>query len=219
MATNILASDNLANRVHISKMTGKLKNVLAINTDTTSNEFCNKQYNSKDPRNICTYCYSQNMLKTFRKNCVPAFQRNSKLLSESILPVESLPVIKTAFFRYNGHGELINRNHFVNLINIARKNPGVIFGLWTKRRDIVGKYFKNCGSKIPGNLILIYSNSRLDNVKKIPPKYFHKTFNNVTPENTPEIMPGVVHCTGQKCIDCRACYTPGENTTVVEYKK
>ena len=83
-----------------------------------------------------------------------------------------------AFFRFSSHGELINNNHLINLINICLKNKHCIFTLWTKRTDIINKVFKE---KIkPKNLILIFSNSKLNNPIKSPPKYFDKTFNNVS---------------------------------------
>ena len=44
--------------IHISKMTGKLEGFQAISTNTVSNEYCKKQYNKQDAKNICTFCYS-----------------------------------------------------------------------------------------------------------------------------------------------------------------
>ena len=66
---------------HWSKMSGKLKGIPALNTDTTSNEYCKKMSKTDT---ICGSCYSWNMLKTFRKSAVPSFKRNSKFLSAEV---------------------------------------------------------------------------------------------------------------------------------------
>jgi hypothetical protein len=76
------------NQIHISKMTGKLDGLRAINTNTVTNEFCIAQYNSGKDNVICTRCYSQEMLGSYRKNMQPALQDNSTLLSSSILEDE-----------------------------------------------------------------------------------------------------------------------------------
>jgi len=62
--------------IHFSTMTGKLKGIPAINTNTVTNEFCIKM-NETDA--ICKSCYSMNMLSGSRKNCQPAFERNSAI--------------------------------------------------------------------------------------------------------------------------------------------
>ena len=198
------------NLLNISKGSGKMENIQSINTNTLTNEFCIKQ--SKNKNSICSSCYSMNNLKTFRKNCIPNFQQNSELLSKSIIHVDLLPNKLNAFFRFSSHGELINNNHLINLINICLKNKHCTFTLWTKRTDIINKVFKE---KIkPKNLILIFSNSKLNNPIKSLPKYFDKTFNNVSKDfdNTK------VNCFG-KCQDCLVCYKHNNINQIVEYIK
>ena len=188
-------------QIKISKMSGKLSGIGAINTDTTTNEFCIRQ---KDTDTICGKCYSHKMLSTYRKSCVPAFQHNSRLLSE-LIDWDLLPVINQAYFRFNGHGELINMAHFQNIVNIARKNPHCNFALWTKRASIV-RQFKE---ELPDNLILVFSNPRIDKVIYIP-RGFHKVFNNVSPDSDIK-----QNCTGKKCMDCLLCYRKGSATDVI----
>ena len=186
------------NIVKVSKMSGKLLGIPAINTDTTSNQFCIREYQSGNPNKICVYCYSHEMLNTFRKNCVPAFKHNSDLLSKAELIPDLLPVINSAFFRFNGHGELINETHLLNLFAICDKNPHTSFALWTKRKNIVNGLLRKRSK--PDNLILVYSNPVIDCVQNRIPKHFDKVFNNVSIEHENE------NCTGQKCIECLACY-------------
>ena len=200
--------------VHISIMTGKLDGLRAISTNTRTNPYCIKQNASGDPDNICTKCYSHTMLSSYRKNMQPALQRNSDALSTRMLAEAELPKIADSVFRFDAHGELINDTHLANLVAICEYNPRTVFALWTKRNDIVAKYF---GARAkPTNMILIYSNPKISNIMKRPPKHFDRTFNNVLEHEYVERQ----NCTGQQCKDCLLCYTPGNGvTTIVEKVK
>tara|TARA_Y100000310_G_C20296045_1_gene629447 strand:+ start:63 stop:656 length:594 start_codon:yes stop_codon:yes gene_type:complete len=195
--------------VKISKMSGKLEDIPAINTNTLSNPFCIKMNNSKNENIICTKCYSVEMLETFRKNCVPAFEHNSKVLREAVIPERYLPFINSAVFRFSGHGELINYTHLINLMNISLKNKMTTFTLWTKRKNLVNRYIKEYGK--PNNLILVYSNQIINSIAKLP-ENFDKTFNNVS------IDDDRVNCF-QKCKDCLLCYTKNNTETIIEKVK
>ena len=119
------------NKIHFSKMTGKLDGLQAVSTNTVTNDFCKKRYEEAKVKNekagkvvdICGVCYSQTMLATYRKNMQNALQRNSDLLSTTILPYEDLDNLLVAFLRIDAHGELINETHLINIVNLAKKNP------------------------------------------------------------------------------------------------
>ena len=185
-----------------SKMTGKLEGIPALNTDTTSNKFC--QAMSKREDTICSVCYSWNMLKTFRKNAVPRFKSNSDYLSYKIHDYDYLPKVPSIVARLNGHGELINRNHLENLFRICDNQPKTTFSLWTKKYWLVHKLLDE-GRKKPPNIILIYSNPYPDLESELP-REFDKVFNNVTNPNDTSI-----NC-DRKCIECMMCYTLGDKT-------
>ena len=140
---------------------GKMLGIPSLNTDTTTNDFCQAMYNSKADI-ICRECYSMSMLNTFRKNCKPKFLNNSKFLSEKIHPREYLPICPSTVGRFHSHGELINSIHLENILNICENQPITTFSLWTKRRNIVNRVLKN--RKKPKNLILIYSNPYIDSL-------------------------------------------------------
>ena len=204
--------------IHISKMTGKLEGFQAISTNTVSNEYCQKQYGKQDPKNICTFCYSNNMLNTFRKNMQASLQRNTDLLNSKVLHPDALPVINSAFFRFNAHGELAldKKQGTINLenyVNIAIKNPHCTFSLWTKRFDIIKPYFDN--HEKPKNLILIYSSPLTNHIMTKIPKHFDKTFNTVVETDFVEKQ----NCTGQKCKDCLLCYKKDTTSIIVEKVK
>ena len=189
---------------------GKMLGIPSLNTDTTTNKFCQGMYNSKQDI-ICRECYSMSMLNTFRKNCKPKFLNNSKFLSSKIHPKEYLPRCNSPVGRFHSHGELINSIHLENILNICENQPKVIFTLWTKRKNIVNKVLKNRSK--PKNLILIYSNKYIDRLDIELPKHFDKVFNNVSKSTSD------VNC-NSKCLDCMMCYTLGEPTTqIIEVKK
>ena len=194
-------------------MTGKLDGFKAISSNTITNQYCIKQNASNDESNICTKCYSHTMLKSYRKNMQAPLERNSQALSNDVLSIDLLPSIMDAFFRFNAHGELINETHLINLVNIAIKNPHCNFALWTKRNDIIQKYF-DINVK-PSNMILIFSNSKISKVMSKPPKHFDKTFNNVLEHEFIESQ----NCTGQQCKNCLLCYTHNDVNTIVEKVK
>ena len=192
-----------------SVMSGKLTGIPAYNTNTKSNEFCIRQKNTDT---ICGQCYSHKMLDTYRKSCIPAWQRNSDQFADWI-EWDDLPRDNDLFVRLNGHGELINDTHFVNIIRLARKNPQTTYALWTKRASITRKFTKpyngNDFGDIPDNLILVFSNPSVDNVIDVP-RGFHKVFNNVSKGSTePQ------NCTGKKCMECLACYRKDSATDVI----
>jgi hypothetical protein len=189
-------------------MTGKLVDIPAINTNTLTNEFCQKMHNSS-PQCICTDCYSFAMLEGSRKNCASAWEKNSILLKSNIL--QELPQFNSLYVRFHGHGELINETHFINYLLITEHNPKTTFSLFTKRHRLVKKVLET--RKKPHNLILVYSNPLVDRITDKKPQYFHKVFNTVTQENAQD------NCTGKKCIECLACYThTGENVLIEKVK-
>jgi hypothetical protein len=202
-------------QVHISKMTGKLDGFKAISTNTITNDYCNKQHvkGKQDGKNICGDCYSHAMLNTYRKNMQASLQRNSDLLASRPLEPQEIPRVVDAMFRFNAHGELINMQHFENLMAIVKDNPWCTFALWTKRTDIVFRWLRD--NDKPSNLQLIYSNPMKSHIMSKPPKHFDKTFNNVLQDEHTDKQ----NCTGQRCKDCRLCYTVNSITTIVEKVK
>ena len=194
---------------------GKLKGMPVINTSPIDNIFCLRMAQSgKDI--ICSRCYS---IKTTipnnpnNKRCRSAWKQNGKLLSESIIPFGELPRIKVRTINSNGnkisvkyvrcssHGELINDTHYLNILNIAKKNPEITFVMWSKRADII----KEHGDKKRGNIILIYSEPKINCKSPKIPEGFDKVF--VIYEEAVAKRRGVdINCGAKKCIECLKCY-------------
>jgi len=199
-------------KVHISKGSGKLLDIDSISTNTLTNEFCKKQHTKKTDT-ICKNCYSFALLMGMRKNMQECLERNSKLLSESILPDSVLPLIMQKYLRIASHGENINMTHVINIFNIIRKNPTTIFAYWTKRTDLINEYFRHFDK--PKNVIMVYSNPKKNHILKKIPKNFNKVFNNVHKDKFIDDQ----NCTGQKCKDCMACYSFDKENIIVEKVK
>ena len=197
--------------IKISTLTGKLKGFRALNTNTLSNEFCSKMRNSDA---VCRKCYSAAMLQGVRQNCIPPWEKNSKILSGSVLEKDQLPVILDKVFRFHAHGELINSNHLENYINICRKNSDTVFALWTKRKNLISDYVKS-GRALPDNLILIYSNPKTNKVLTRVPVNFDKVFN---ASDSGRVSRGQIECTGKDCAACMACYVKDNGKNIIVEK-
>lgn len=206
--------------IKISKMSGKLEGIEAINTNSLSNSYCQKMSNCKNKEIVCTKCYSQRMLKTFRTSCISAFEHNSRILSTKVIPLCIVPrFMSIQLVRFNGHGELINNNHLINISNIIKMNPDTQFALWTKRIDLIKnhKKLKNC--------MYIYSspaiNKKID-IKELNKKMesfkFDKVFTVFT-ENYAKENNININCSGKKCINCRTCYSKNKENYINEIIK
>jgi len=180
-----------------SVMTGKLYGIPTVNTNPLTNNYCKSQAENKD--SICSSCYSIRMLKTFRQNCVPKFELNTELLSSRLLENHELPPPPGLVARFNGHGELKNSIHFHNILKMARLYPKVTFTLWSKRKRLIQRILRE--SSKPKNLILVFSNSKVDAIMDYVPTGFDKVFNVVTEAQDSSS----INCKG-KCINCLMCY-------------
>ena len=195
--------------VNISNMSGKLKGIQAINTNTLTNSFCQKM--SKCEGTICSKCYSINMLETFRKNCAPSWQENSEVLSEGIIPEAYLPKFTSVFVRFSAHGELINLNHLQNFMNMCKKSPLSRFALWTKRDDIVNEFMTN-GGEIPSNCSMVFSSTMIEEFTTEVPQHFDKVFNVVNVDNANEVS---INCGAKSCMDCGLCYIKDNGVKII----
>ena len=108
-----------------SKMSGKLLGLDAINSNTLSNEFCQKEHKSPVKNKICKECYSVEMLETFRTNCVENFENNSVALSTMIHEDFSYLRFRNDIARLHGHGELINQTHLHNFVSMVKHFPHI----------------------------------------------------------------------------------------------
>ena len=164
----------------ISQGIGKMQGIKSISTNTLTNDFCIKMHASKNNLIICGHCYSYEGLEMARfPNQVKALQRNSNILANKELTEKEIYqnyMFNDNIFRLQSHGDLINELHLKNLMAIITANKWTTFGLWTKRKNVIKKYFDS--NKKPDNLILVYSNPLINKVIEADnrPQYFDKVF-------------------------------------------
>lgn len=217
----------------ISQLNGKLTKFKAIGTNTTTNKFCFDRYQIAKEKNkvagkvvdICGVCYSHKSLKGYLKSNQKALDRNI-IFAERLLNHDEIKqfFFLESFFRFSHHGDLLTElcddngqviqkfdkfNMIENFCRIAEYNPHCNFSVWTKRKDIINKFFSN--RKKPKNFIVIYSNLTIDKVLTKIPKHFDKVFNNVSKDFQKENQ----NCTGQKCFTCLRCYKHDADTNII----
>jgi hypothetical protein len=194
--------------IHITQhsKTGKLAGFQSINTNTLTNDFCQKMVQTDT---VCKKCYAVTLLKRY-KNMALAVQRNSELLSAELAP-QDIPHINSVVFRFNSTGELINLINVKNYTAIAEKNQHCFFTLWTKRKDLINAYFDV--NKKPKNLSLIYSINKIDSLDIEPPRHFSKTFAVYSKNSGANI-----NC-HSKCKDCMLCYSTNNIKNIREIIK
>lgn len=183
--------------------------IQSVNTSTLNNAFCSKMRASDS---VCKSCYASRY-ESFRQSLHDALTRNDSALSESILPVKSLPYFNDQFVRFNSFGELINDKHLKNLSNIARKNNHATFTLWTKQKSLVYKVFSNFEK--PENLILIYSSPVINKQSK-KPDFFDKVFTVYSKDKKGSEF---INCGSKNCSSCRICYSQNDIVNVNEILK
>ena len=137
------------------KHTGKMAGMYSISTACTLNEYCLKR--SKNPDSICANCFAQTMFKNpWYKWTLKRCEHNTKVLTESVLDADDLPLINALAFRFESFGDIQNTIQVINYFNICNLNPRVTFALWTKNPFIIANTIRE-GHDKPENLIIIYS--------------------------------------------------------------
>jgi hypothetical protein len=172
----------------------KMERFHSLNTNPLCNPFC---LANRKRKTICKHCYAVQLVKQYRR-VYKAYERNGKILSKRFLKFEELPVIEDKYFRFAASGELINNIHYQNLCNIARRNIKTQFVLWTKRLEITSKVMR------PRNLKIIFSNSKVDDLRPVLPKGAEKIFS-VYSKKFAEENNININCK-KKCFQCLLCY-------------
>jgi hypothetical protein len=186
----------------ISELSGKMKGINALSTSVMLNPFCFDMYCKEGM--ICQSCYARSGEYQY-EGARNGWLTNYRLLSESLLKAKDIPHINASIFRFQSHGELINRTHYKNLIRIAEANPDTMFGFWTKNLKVIRK-----GGLIKrDNIVYVFSSFKKNVLNPVVPEGFDKVF---TVFNRPFLAkhPEVdINCT-QQCNTCRLCYSKND---------
>lgn len=196
--------------LHITeKMTGKMEGMMSLSTSCKTNPFCLKHQQIEG--SICKKCYADRQMNMYTRMS-PCLERNAEILTVDVIPMEYLPVINAAFFRFEAFGDIINSIQVENYFNICKKNPYTKFALWTKNPDLIAPV----ADKKPNNLIIVLSSLMLNKqVNKDKYPFVDKVFTVYDAKTIKE--KGIdINCGAHKCIECLRCYTDGE--TVINEK-
>jgi len=194
--------------IKISKGYGKMDHINSINTNPLTNDFCMKM--SLNSHSVCSKCYSLRSCKRWKSMQIP-LDKNGIELSECILPMSDLPYINALIFRFSSHGELINYRHLINLLKICRKNPKVVFALWSKRLDLIKRMVNK-----PKNLIIVYSSPIINKVSENilnDNKNIDKVFT-VFSKDYAKKHSITINCE-KKCFKCQKCYNLNDKTEYI----
>lgn len=192
------------NKLHITTAhTGKMAGMYSLSTCCACNKYC-MEY-AKDKRKVCSKCYANTMMKMYsslNKN----LENNTKILTSEIIEQTLLPIINALYFRFKAFEDLNNEIQVINYFNIALKNPGVNFALWTKNPFIIRKVL-NDGYVKPKNLQIILSSHYLNVVADIEPwkDFVDKIFTVYTKEYVAEHNVKI-NCGAKNCLKCHRCY-------------
>lgn len=230
---NLAQAEAVETETKMPKVTGNLKSELvngiwitghsegqkmegrrSISTSVLKNAFCQSRQKCKD--SVCSKCYANAHLKKC-KALEEHLTDNLELLSGSVIPMENLPVLPDKLFRFESFGDLMNEVHFINYVNIAKKNPQTNFALWTKNFEIVNRVLKYMDK--PENLFLIASSYEV-NKKEDPASLgnFDKIFTVYNYEFAKENNVSI-NCGVRDCKDCNLCYTRNSVTEINEILK
>ncbi len=185
-------------KIHVSKMSGKLKGFRAVNFNPLTSTFCRSMHAKGG--GICEHCYSFRMISTYRKSCAKPFTANAELMSGAMPPEGFVGFDPGEHVRLLAHGDMDNKEQYINFVKLCEYNPGAQFTMWTKRKDIVLRYL----SLKPHNLTIIQSSSQINTPEPIAPG-FDAVFT-VYDDETLIKVPST-RCYGKSCASCMYCYT------------
>ena len=196
---------------------GKMKGMQSLSTSCTCNIYCKNR--SKNSDTVCSHCYAQRQMKIY-KNLEKCLIKNTKILTEQVIPKENLPIINALYFRFEAFGDLNNTTQVINYFNLCKKNPDVKFALWTKNLWLIESVI-NEGNKKPKNLQIIYSmpilNDKNDKIFEWYPfvdKVFTVFDKDFIKENDIEI-----NCGAKSCLSCGKCYKKNKTNFINERLK
>jgi len=168
---------------------------------------------------ICHGCYA---LKGFYRmpNVASTLHNRLALMKEAGWVKAMIAKIsaeeKSGFFRWFDSGDLVNLKNLKNIVRIAIALPEIRFWLPTKEYSIVSEYYELYGP-FPQNLTVRLSAYMVD---KAGPDSLAAAMGLTTSEVASNPQPSEIQkvcpssTQGNKCLDCRACWSKDVPTVV-----
>lgn len=183
--------------------------MVSLSTSVKENKYC--QARCDIDGSICQKCYANTMFE-YRKTMNDKYKINTEVLTSTIMPVESWPIINAAFIRLEAFGDLNNDIQVVNYFNLCKANPHAMFALWTKNPHLIDKAISN-GNEKPKNLVIILSSLFINRKSEVRYSFVDKIFT-VYDKESAKLNKVKINCGARNCLTCGRCY---RNTKDVEY--
>lgn len=191
-------------------MKAKLEFLHSFNTYCAMNARCIARHAAGET--ICKKCYSFTLTAIYDGLQRKLIQATFLFCNEIIKP-EDMPILdNTEYERLESFGDLNNRIHAINFINLCIRNKKTRFVLWTKNPDIIYNAYLETGYK-PQNMTLIYSSPKINIIdRSVIGKYIingkdmiDRIFTVFTAEYA--ILNNIaIHCIDSHCMTCKRCY-------------
>ena len=201
--------------VYISdNMSGKMSGIPSISSACFCNALC-KARAAKDSM-ICKHCFAMKTTARY-KALAEHLKDNYELLTSRVLSDDELPKFSYAvgMVRIESFGDIANVIQAMNYLNIARINPHVRFGWWTKNPGFISAALKALGIEKPENVRIIYSSPivndsvKYENVVKAFP--FVDSVFTVYDKKTVKSQNIEINCGARSCAACGRCYFGNEH--------
>ena len=206
--------------IHVNDgMTGKMNGMCACSTSCACNRFCKARM--KNEEFICNRCYADAIVEGNKggrgKALADVLESNFELLNSTVLPLELLPRFPNiSVSRIEAFGDVASVICAINYANIAKVNPNVTFGWWSKNLNFLKQAFDAIGGK-PQNVEVVQSSPIINQPAKKHP-IADKVFT-VYEKEYAEEHNIVINCGARSCVTCLNCYHHGGETYINELLK
>lgn len=204
--------------IHVNdRMTGKMHDMCACSTSCACNKFCMAR--RKLEGYICNKCYAEATVEKGRygKQLSELLETNFELLNSTVLPIELLPRFPNlSISRIEAFGDVASVICAINYANIAKVNPNVTFGWWSKNLNFLKQAFDAIGGK-PQNIVVVQS-SPIINQPAVKHPIADKVFTVYTKEYATEHNIEI-NCGARSCVECQSCYKHDTETYINELLK
>lgn len=158
-------------------------------------------------------CYAAK-LANLRPSVLKSYARNQALAMyrpDLYWAQVNVAVMSVRYFRFHVSGDILNRDYFDHVVEVARSNPKTEILMFTKRYEIVNKWIADNG-ELPENLHILFSGWA--NLKPVNP---HKLPETNVFKSEDEIREDWKLC-GGNCFNCACrgvgCWQAGKGETV-----
>ena len=158
-------------------------------------------------------CYAAK-LANLRPSVLKSYARNQALAMyrpDLYWAQVNVAVMSVRYFRFHVSGDILNRDYFGHVVEVARNNQKTEILMFTKRYEIVNKWIADNG-ELPENLHILFSG--WENLKPVNP---HKLPETNVFKSEDEIRDDWKLC-GGNCFNCACrgvgCWQAGKGETV-----